>query len=231
MIELRNTTKRYGTKTALDVSSLVINQGDFVGLVGNNGAGKTTMLSLILDLKKPEKGHVFSKNNRVDATDDWKFYTGSYLDHDFMIPHLTPVEYLEFVGSLHGLPKDQVMAFIRENDDFFEDELFTRKKFIRDLSTGNKNKVGILSALISSPELLILDEPFASLDPTSQAWLKKKLIESRSQNTTMILSSHDLNHVTDVSTRIVLLENGQVIRDSETTQETLSELESYFLLQ
>ncbi|MGB3464424.1 MAG: ATP-binding cassette domain-containing protein [Cyclobacteriaceae bacterium] len=230
MIELRNITKKYGTKVALKIEGLTINQGDSVGLVGNNGAGKTTMLSLILDQIKPETGEVYSKSKQVNRTDDWKFYTGSYLDERFLIPHLTPTEYLEFVGSLHDRSKNEVMTYIRENEAFYEEDLFTRKKYIRDLSTGNKNKVGILSALLSSPELLILDEPFASLDPTSQAWLKKRLTEYHESGTTMILSSHDLGHVTSVSSRVILLEDGQVIKDNNTTQETLSELESYFLL-
>lgn len=231
MIEINNIQKKYGSKVALNISNLTINEGDCIGLVGNNGAGKTTLLSLMLDLIKPDAGSIKSKGLKVNNSDEWKFYTGSFLDDSFLIPHLTPLEYLEFIGSLHNINSGEVLKFIAENKGFFDDELFTRKKYIRDLSTGNKNKVGILATLLQSSELIVLDEPFASLDPTSQAWLKKKLIIERESRATMILSSHDLNHVTDVSNRVVLLENGEVVKDLSTTSETLRELENYFMLE
>jgi len=231
MIKVENLRKLYGGKAALNVEELTINESDCIGLVGNNGAGKTTLLSLILDLIKASEGAASSKGVAVNKSYEWKKYTGAYLDESFLIPHLSPMEYMEFIGSLHGIGSDETRIFITECSDFFEHELFFRKRFIRDLSTGNKNKVGILSALISSPELLILDEPFASLDPTSQGWLKKTLIQYKEKGTTMILSSHDLNHVTDVSNRVVLLEEGQVIKDLATTSDTLSELENYFMVE
>lgn len=230
MIGVRNIQKNYGTKIALNISHLDISKGDCIGLVGNNGAGKTTLLSLMLDLIKADKGYIESKGMKVNTSDDWKKYTGSYLDEKFLIPHLTPREYLDFVGSLHGLETGAVDEFLQNNSGFFEAELFVRKKYIRDLSTGNKNKVGILSTLLATPELIILDEPFASLDPTSQAWLKNRLVQAKEQGSTMILSSHDLNHVTDVSNRVVLLENGELVKDLATDSETLSELENYFMV-
>ena len=230
MITLNQISKRYGSQLALSVSELSIEKGDCVGLVGNNGAGKTTMLSIILDLIKSDTGVVKSKGAAVNRSDTWKQYTAAYLDENFLIPHLTPWEYLSFVGSLQGKGSDEVKAFIGNCEGFFEEGLFSRRKYIRDLSTGNKNKVGILSTLIQKPELLILDEPFASLDPTSQAWLKKTLMKLRDEGCTMILSSHDLNHVTDVSSRVILLEGGEVSRDLPKTTDTLAELQSYFMV-
>ena len=230
MIKVKDIQKRYGSKLALNVSELAIRKGDCIGLVGNNGAGKTTLLSLMLDLIKADNGFIESKGVRVNTSDEWKNYTGAYLDERFLIPHLTPREYLDFVGSLHGIDGEGVTGFLNENKGFFEEELFEWKKYIRDLSTGNKNKVGILSTLLTSPELVILDEPFASLDPTSQAWLKKRLIQAKNHGATMILSSHDLNHVTEVSNRVILLENGELVKDLATGSETLSELENYFMV-
>jgi ABC-2 type transport system ATP-binding protein len=227
MIEIFELEKRYGSQVALSVPSLQINQADFVGLVGNNGAGKTTMLSLILDLIKPSKGYVCSNTEKVSETDTWKTYTGSYLHSGFLIPFLSPLEYFEFVGSLHGKNKADVQDFLEENKRFFDIQSF-KDKYIRDLSSGNKNKVGILSALLSEPKILLLDEPFSNLDPSSQLWLKSKLKEIHQLGVLTIVSSHDLNHLTEICNRVILLEEGLIINDSQTSNETLSELEKYF---
>lgn len=227
MIELFELQKRYGSQVALSVPSLLINQTDFIGLVGNNGAGKTTMLSLILDLIKPSSGYVRSNSEKVSETDNWKNYTASYLHSGFLIPFLSPLEFLEFVGSLHGKNKADVQVFLKENRKFFDIQAFSNK-YIRDLSAGNKNKVGILSTLLSEPKVLILDEPFSNFDPSSQIWLKSKLKEIHQSGVLTIVSSHDLSHLTEICNRVILLEEGTIINDSETSQETLSELEKYF---
>ncbi len=227
MIELKNIRKIYGKKTALKVDSLVIGVRECVGLVGNNGAGKTTTLSLILDLIEPTQGFITSKGEQVSKRDDWKSYTGSFLSESFLIPFLTPVEYLEFIGGLHGLNSQDVKNFLRENEGFYNEDINTRK-FIRELSSGNRNKVGILAAMLWKPEILLLDEPFANLDPTSQSWLKFNLKKLNVEGVTMLISSHDLNHISEISTRVLLLEEGSVIKDIKTNTETLHELESYF---
>jgi ABC-2 type transport system ATP-binding protein len=227
MIEFNNLSKVYGRKTALTVNELKINEREFVGVVGNNGAGKTTMLSLILDLIKATTGWVKSKENLVSKTEDWKSYTGSYLNEGFLIPFLTPMEYLEFIANLHGKKRSDVDLFISANSPFFtEDHLL--EKYIRDLSAGNKNKVGILASMLPDPEIIILDEPFANLDPGSQAWLKNKLKRLNDSGTTLIVSSHDLHHVTEICTRILVLEDGKIIKDSPVNAFTFNELENYF---
>jgi len=227
MIELHNITKCYDKKTALAISNLVIRPRECAGLVGNNGAGKTTMLSLILDLIKPTTGYITSKGVRVSETDDWKNYTGSFLNEGFLIPFLTPMEYFEFIAGLHGLNKEDVAAFLSANQGFYNEDI-TVKKYIRELSSGNKNKIGILASMLWKPEVLLLDEPFSNLDPTSQSWLKFKLRELNSDGVTMVISSHDLNHISEISTRVLLLEEGSLIKDKVTGQDTLKELESYF---
>lgn len=227
MVELNNLQKVYGQKTALSVDNLTIRQGEFIGLVGNNGAGKTTMLSLILDLIEATKGWVKSKDLPVTNSDEWKKYTGSYLNEGFLIPFLTSLEFLEFIGELHGKNGEDVKNFLKENATFYTEEP-TSKKYIRDLSAGNKNKLGILASILTDPEILILDEPFSNLDPSSQSWLKSKLKKLNEEGVTMLISSHDLKHVTEICTRILLLENGIIIKDTNTTTETLVELENYF---
>jgi len=170
---------------------------------------------------------VNSKDQLVSKVDDWKSYTGSYLNEGFLIPFLTPIEFLEFIGKLHGLNSSDVKNFLNENAPFYADDI-SAKKYIRELSAGNKNKVGILASMLSAPEILILDEPFANLDPSSQSWLKSKLKKMNDSGVTIIISSHDLKHVTDICNRILLIENGIIVKDKHTNAETLDELESYF---
>jgi len=227
MIKINNLKKAYGKKIVLSIDDLTINELELIGVVGNNGAGKTTMLSLILDLIEPSKGTVKSKDQLVSKVDDWKSYTGSYLNEGFLIPFLTPLEFLEFIGKLHGLNSSDVKTFLNENAPFYADDI-TSKKYIRELSAGNKNKVGILASILSAPEILILDEPFSNLDPSSQSWLKSKLKKLNDDGVTIIISSHDLKHVTDVCNRILLIENGIIVKDKNTNAETLDELENYF---
>lgn len=229
MLEIRNLQKHYGGRTVVNIPNLTIRDGETIGLVGNNGAGKTTLFRMLLDLIRPDAGEVLSKNENVASTDQWKDYTASYLDEGFLIDYLTPEEYFLFIGSLHNLSAAHVADYLKQYEEFFNGEILNRGKYIRDFSKGNQNKVGIAAALMQKPELLILDEPFANLDPTTQIRLKTliKSLKSTHRLTTLI-SSHDLNHVTDVCDRIILLEKGVVIKDFKTDENTLKELEAYF---
>ena len=229
MIQLNNLTKVYGNQTVLDISDLKITKGESFGLVGNNGAGKTTMFRCILDLIRPTSGTVLSKGIDVAKKENWKHYTGSYLDDGFLIDFLTPEEYFQFVADVYGLSDGDVVAFYSEFEDFFNKEVLGKKKLIRDLSSGNRQKVGIAAALISKPEIIILDEPFNSLDPTTQIRLKNLLKTlCKEKEITLLISSHDLNHITEVCDRIVVLHEGKIVHDLVTNQDTLKVLEEYF---
>ena len=229
MIEIRNITKTYNKDTVLKIDSLEINSGQTFGLVGNNGAGKTTLFSTLLDLIKPTTGEVLNNGINVRTSEDWKSFTSAFLDESFLISYLMPEEYFYFVGELRNFSKKQVDEFLSQFEDLFNGEILGGKKFIRDLSKGNQKKVGIIAALIGDPEVVVLDEPFANLDPTTQIRLKK-IIKNLSQKVgvTVLVSSHDLQDVTEVSDRIVLLEKGLVIKDIKKTKQTLKDLESYF---
>ncbi len=229
MIQVNNLAKAYNGTVVLDIPELKIEKGESFGLVGNNGAGKTTFFRLILDLIKANKGEVLSQGVDVKKTPNWKEYTGSYLDEGFLIDFLTPEEYFNFIASVNNLSKGDVKKFMDQFEEFFNDEIIGKKKYIRDFSRGNKQKIGIAASLMTSPEILVLDEPFASLDPTTQIRLKNLLKQLKSEkNVTMLISSHDLNHVTEVCERIVVLDKGNIIHDIQTSSDTLKELENYF---
>ena len=229
MIVSNNISKSYNNNTVLEIENFEIKKGQSIGLVGNNGAGKTTFFSLLLDLIQPTSGEISNNGIVVSKDDSWKNFTSSFIDESFLIGYLSPEEYFYFIGELRGQNKADVDALVGQFTDFFHDEILGKKKYLRDLSKGNQKKVGIVAALIGNPEVIILDEPFANLDPSTQIRLKE-IISSLTKNegVTVLVSSHDLSHVTDVSDRIIVLEKGKIIKDLHTNTATLQELETYF---
>ena len=229
-IEISNLAKHFGTNFTLEVPSFSLTRGSTLGLVGNNGAGKTTFLRLILDLMEADEGEVKILGETVAERDDWKTHVGSYLDASFLFDYLTPREFFGFVGSMYNMKMQDIEKALDPYRTFLANELAPeRHRYIRDLSTGSAKKVGIISAMIINPKVLILDEPFANLDPRSQLALKSILQELAAQRkVTMVISSHDLAHVTDVCERIAILERGRIVEDMQTSKQTLSTLEAYF---
>lgn len=230
IIQVKELTKVYNNETVLDVPSLSIETARSFGLVGNNGAGKTTLFRCLLDLIEPNTGEVSIKGVNVAHSEDWKNITGSFIDEGFLIDYLTPDEYFKFIAGLHAWDNAQLSTFLDQFDDLFKGEVRGKKKYIRDLSKGNQKKTGIVGALIGNPQVLVLDEPFANLDPSTQYQLRdmlKKLDEET--DITMLISSHDLVHVTEFCQRIVILDHGKVVKDIQTTSETLRELENFFV--
>jgi ABC-2 type transport system ATP-binding protein len=229
MINATNLSKKYSGQTVLEIPNLEVPKGQRFGLVGNNGAGKTTLFSLFLDLIEASTGKVTINQIDVQTSEEWKPYTAAFIDESYLIGYLTAEEYYYFLGNLRGVSKEEINIWVQEFEPFFNGEILGQKKYLRDLSKGNQKKAGIVGTLIGKPELVILDEPFANLDPSTQIRLKKLIRdEAEKHGTTFLISSHDLTHVTEVCDRIVLLEKGLAIKDIETTPETLKELESYF---
>ncbi|MBQ8674518.1 MAG: ABC transporter ATP-binding protein [Bacteroides sp.] len=233
MIQISNLQKNFGTKKAVDIENYTICQGDMLGLVGNNGAGKTTLFRLILDLLKADRGHVTIEGIEVSKSEEWKDFTGAFIDDGFLIDYLTPEEYFYFVGKMYGLSKEEVDERLQPFDRFMNGEVMGQKKFIRNYSAGNKQKIGIISAMLHHPRLLILDEPFNFLDPSSQSVIKHLLKNyCEEHGATVIISSHNLNHTVDVCSRIALLEHGLILRDIQNVDNSAEkELEDYFNIQ
>ncbi len=229
MIKIENISKVYGTRKVLNIEHLEIPKGETFGLVGNNGAGKTTLFSVLLDLIEPTTGYVAINNVKVNESEAWKSKVAAFIDESFLVGYLTPEEYFYFLGELRGQNKASVDEFLKQFNDFFNGEILNAKKYIRDLSKGNQKKVGIVGALIGKPDIIVLDEPFANLDPSTQIKLKNLIkVWSQDSNVTFLISSHDLAHTTEVCNRIVVLNKGELVRDIQTSPETLRDLEQYF---
>ena len=237
IISINHLQKKFGSVVAANIDSYVIEHGDMIGLVGNNGAGKTTLFRLLLDLLKADAGNVtFTTQDGsltdadVTSTEDWKQHTGAFIDESFLIDYLTPEEYFYFIGKMYGLSKQEVDERLKPFEHFMNGEVVGQKKYIRNYSAGNKQKVGIISAMIHHPQLLILDEPFNFLDPTSQSIIKQLLKKYHEEhNATVIISSHNLNHTVDICSRIALMEHGKIIRDLVNENNSAEqELENYF---
>lgn len=229
MITVTNLSKTYGTQTVLNIENIEIPKGQSFGLVGNNGAGKTTFFSLLLDLIQPTTGHIINNEVQVNISEAWKPFTSAFIDETFLIGYLTPEEYFYFIGELRGQNKADIDALISGFEDFFHGEILEQKKYLRDLSKGNQKKVGIVASFIGNPEVIVLDEPFANLDPTTQIRLKEIIKDlAKNKDITVLVSSHDLIHVTEVCERIVVLNKGEIVKDIQTSKETLKELETFF---
>ena len=230
MIKIDNLTKYFGENKALDINQLQIAEGSIVGLVGNNGAGKTTMLRLILDLCKANSGSVLSAGKDVSKFEEWKEYTGSFLDSGYLIEFLKPEEYFNLIGELNHISKEDLQMRLSRFDAFMNGEILGKKKLIKNYSAGNKQKIGIVAAMITNPKVLLLDEPFNFLDPSSQMEMLRLLRDLNKEfGTTMILSSHNIELVSEISSRIILLEKGIVKKDiSATAGEAIEELRTYF---
>ena len=229
MIKAYSLSKEYRGEKVLNLPELEIPKGELFGLIGNNGAGKTTFFSLLLDLIEATSGTIEINNIMVHQSEAWKPFISAFIDESYLIGYLTVEEYFYFLGSLRGKTTVEVDSWIKAYETFFNGEILNQKKYLRDFSKGNQKKVGIVGALIGQPEVIVLDEPFANLDPTTQIRLKSLIKEEAMNNgTTFLISSHDLTHVTEVCDRIVLLDKGTVLKDIKKTSSTLKELEQYF---
>ena len=229
-LTIQNLKKTFGPKVAVDIEQYDIQRGEILGLAGNNGAGKSTLFRLILDLIKADTGRVTSDGIDVSTTEDWKDWTGAFIDESFLIDYLTPDEYFQFIGKISGRSEVEVNNRLDTFDKFMAGEVRGQQKLIRNLSAGNKQKVGIIGAMLLEPQVLILDEPFNFLDPSSQSAIKHMLVDyNKHTGATILVSSHNLQHTVDISTRIALLENGKIIRDIDNRErQANAELENYF---
>ena len=219
--------KRYGDFVALHPLKVEVHSGEFFGVFGPNGAGKSTFIKLLTGQLRPSIGQIEILG--IDAEDSpqkLKANIGIVPESESPPSFLTPAEFLQFVARLRGLDN------LEQNVEHWLDWFGLQEKrdtMCKDLSKGQRQKVMLASAFIHKPKLLFLDEPFANLDPTTQIRLKSIIKElSAKKHVTILVSSHDLLHVTEVCERIVVLDKGEVVKDIKTSEATLKELETYF---
>lgn len=233
-VKLNDVKKCFGKNVALDINQFTINSGDILGLVGNNGAGKTTMFRIMLDLLKADNGSVaiVTEDGEINPaqSEEWKEFTGAYIDTGFLIEYLTPEEYFSFIAKVNGIPKEEVDAHLKKFEDFMNGEIIGQNKLIRNMSAGNQQKVGIMAALMHKPMLVILDEPFNFLDPSSQIAMKHLLADyNKETGATILISSHNLSHTLDICTHVALLEHGKIIKDyGKDDADMQKEIQEYF---
>lgn len=229
-IDAQDVVKLYGNNLALDHLYLQIPAGSFFGLVGPNGAGKSTFLSIATGLLEPDRGTVFI--NGISMWDEpvaAKAALGVLPDGMHMFDRLSGIEHLTFVAQLRGLDKQTAIQRSRSLLQAFELPL-DKKKTISEYSTGMRKKIGLALALVTSPRLVVLDEPFEAVDPVSANTLQQVLKEYVKLGGTVVLSSHVMATVESLCTHVAVINQGRILV-SGTTEEVAAgqDLNSRFL--
>ncbi len=210
MIELKQVTKQYGNFTAVDALDFRVDDGEIVGIIGHNGAGKSTTLKMIAGLVAPTSGEV-----RVMGHDMSKDSTAAkrvlgYLPEESpLYENMTAREYLLFFSEVYGLPRKKAQARI---DELLGDlNLPQQDQLTGEFSKGMKRKVAIARALLHDPKLLILDEPNSGLDPLTSFFILNYFKTLRQQGRTILLSAHNLFHVEHICDRVAIIKNGRMV--------------------
>ncbi len=206
VLNLDKVTKRYGTSRGIENVSLEVHAGEVFGFLGPNGAGKTTTIRLILDMIRPSAGHIsiFNQDSRRQSVDLHRRI--GYLSGDIeMDPHLTGKQYITYIANVHGNVSDKRIAHYTS---MLNVELH---KKIRHLSRGNKQKIGLVIALMHNPELLIFDEPTTGLDPIIQAQFNELIHDFARAGKTVFFSSHILSEVQNICDRVGFIKDGSLV--------------------
>lgn len=212
MIHLKNVTKLYESHVAVRNLNLEVRPGEIMGIIGHNGAGKSSTLKMIAGLIAPSSGkvqvmgHDMSENR---GTPEVKKKIGFLPEESALYANMTVLEYLTFFGELYEMPKKQTLARIEELLTGLN--LPERTKLTGELSKGMKRKVAIARVLLHDPDLLILDEPNSGLDPLTSFFILNYLKELRQQGKTILLSAHNLFHVESVCDRVTILKDGRLL--------------------
>lgn len=210
MIELKQVTKRYADLTAVDALDLQVHEGEIIGVIGHNGAGKSTTLKMIAGLITPTSGSVrVSGHDMVKDSTVAKRQIGYLPEESPLYENLTAREYLLFFSELYNLPKSKAQARIDELLGSLH--LFEQNKLTGEFSKGMRRKVAIARALLHDPNVLILDEPSSGLDPLTSFFIINYLKSLRQQGKTILLSAHNLFHVEYICDRVAIIKNGKLV--------------------
>jgi len=215
ILQTKNLTKKFKDTVAVDNVSICVKQGEIYGFLGLNGAGKTTTIRLLLGMIKPDSGtcELFEEEPK-QATKIWND-VGYLIETPFSYPNLSVIENLEVIYKLRGLSDKYIINEIIERLKLNQ----YKNKKVKDLSLGNKQRLGLAKALIHKPKLLVLDEPINGLDPAGIVEIRNLLIElAEKHNTTIFLSSHILSEIAKLTTRIGVIHNGALIKEIKSTE-------------
>lgn len=209
VIKVKNLTKRFGKFTALDAIRFEVKSGEVVGFVGANGAGKTTTISTLLGFINATKGEVEVLGEKISSASAHRTHEHiGYAAGDMELPmRLTGRQYLSFVARQSGGNHKERLDDLCKR---FQPEL---NKRIKDLSRGNKQKIALIAAFLTDPELIILDEPTSGLDPVMQIVFLDLIRETQARGATVFMSSHYLQEVAEVCSRVILMRHGKIVED------------------
>ena len=208
MLKVKDVVKKYGDLVAVNHLSFEVLDGEIFGLLGLNGAGKTTTFRMILGLIDDYSGEITLDGKKIDYSISDKI--GFLTEERSLLLKLTVLEQITYYGVLKGIEEDKIQEKLNYWLDKFDIKEYKNKK-IKELSKGNQQKVQFISAIINEPKLLILDEPFSGLDPINVELFKKIILELKEKGTSIIFSSHRMEHVELFCDRLVVLVKGKCV--------------------
>lgn len=207
-MKLVNVTKKFKDFTAVDNLSFEIKKGEIFGLIGQNGAGKTTTFRMLLNLLKPTSGNISWDVNDIEMLGEDAI--GYLPEERGLYPKLSVENQINLLGRLKGKTKGELKNEITYWLERFE-LTDKRKSLVETLSKGNQQKVQLIASIIHKPKLLILDEPFSGLDPINAALLKEAILYLKDNGTTIIFSSHRMDHVEELCDNLCILKRGKAL--------------------
>ena len=208
MLKVENITKYYGDFKAVDNLSFTVKPGEIFGLLGLNGAGKTTTFRMIMGLLNPTEGKITLEGKKIDYSVSDKI--GFLTEERSLLTKMTVLEQTIFYGTLKGMSKDKIIERLDYLLERFDIPQYKNKK-IKELSKGNQQKIQFINAIINEPKLLILDEPFAGLDPLNVELFKREIVTMANKGSMIIFSSHRMEHVELFCKKLVILVAGKSV--------------------
>lgn len=222
-IEAQNLSKTYGKQTAVQDLNFRLEEGQIVGFLGLNGAGKSTTLKMLLGLIQPSSGSVqIDEKDPQDQAIELKKQMGYLAENNPLYPEMYVREFLEFIANIHQVENPAVR--IQEVIEWVGLQKEAHKK-IQELSKGYQQRVGIALAILHDPKILILDEPTSGLDPNQRDEIRD-LIKSLQKNRIILFSSHLLSEVEAICDRVLLIHQGKLVSDSPMKE--IKDLEKFF---
>jgi len=208
MLEVKNLVKYFGIKKVVDNVSFKLESGKILGVLGKNGAGKSTTFRMILNILEPDEGEVLYNGEKIDHNISDKI--GYLPEVGSLIDSYTVYEQCLYYGRMKSMKTEQIKSNMFDLLERFGITEYANMK-IKELSKGNKQKIQFIIALLHNPDLIILDEPFSGLDPVSVEYFKKIILELRDQGKTIMFSSHIMSHVEMLCEEVVIIDKGRVI--------------------